>query len=210
MAEFPLRRTSFVLELIVIATITGCGTAFSTPDGAERHTTGTAVSGALLDLNGQEFDLWQNDGDSAATVLLFARTDCPISNRYAPTVKTLYEMYQPRRLRIYLVYVDPDESPDEIRRHLNEYKYPCTGLRDPTHALVKATGVTVTPEAVLYDAKHEIVYRGRINDLYAAYGQSRDTATTHDLADAIESTLAGKPVAEPTTEAVGCPIADLR
>jgi hypothetical protein len=108
------------------------------------------------------------------------------------------------------VYVDPDESPDEIRRHLTEYKYPCAGLRDPSHTLVRATGVSVTPEAVVYNAAHDIVYRGRINNLYEAYGKARDAATTHDLADAIENTLAGNPVAERTVEAVGCPIADLR
>jgi protein-disulfide isomerase len=164
----------------------------------------------LIDLEGREFDLWKNGGDSPATVVVFSRTDCPISNRYAPTVKKLYEAFKPRGVRFHLVYVDPKESADEIRRHLAEYDYPCPGLRDPNHTLVEATGVTVTPEAVVYNAKHDIVYRGRIDNLYAAYGQSRDVATTHELADAIDAVLAGQPVAERKTTAVGCPIADLQ
>src|SRR5512134_2888472 len=33
------------------------------------------------------------DDDVAATVLLFTRTDCPISNRYAPEVRRLHDRF---------------------------------------------------------------------------------------------------------------------
>jgi hypothetical protein len=38
----------------------------------------------------------------------------------------------------------------------------------------------------------------------------RPQPTTHDLADAIEATLQGRPVAVPRTKAIGCLIADLK
>lgn len=204
------RRARTVFGMTTIALLAGCGNPASTPHGSERDGVRPTMSNALLDLNGRPFDLRQGGDAAAATVVVFSRTDCPISNRYAPTVKKLYEAYQPRGVRFYLVYVDPKEGPDEIRDHLTEYEYPCAGLRDPSHALVAATGVTVTPEAVVYNAKHAAVYRGRIDDLYTGYGEARDAATTHDLANAIDATLGGQPVAQPTTKAVGCPIADLQ
>jgi hypothetical protein len=68
----------------------------------------------------------------------------------------------------------------------------------------------VTPEAVVFDRAWNITYRGRINDLYADFGKSRATPSKHDLQEAIEATLVGRPVAEPTTKAIGCYIEDLK
>ena len=55
-----------------------------------------------------------------------------------------------------------------------------------------------------------MAYRGRIDDRNVELGKSRSTAVKRDLADAIAATLAGEPIAEPFTKAVGCPIADLK
>lgn len=163
----------------------------------------------LLDADGQPFDLWQNRDQAAATVLIFTRSDCPISNRYAPTVSSLHSTYQERGVDFFLVYINPRETSSSIRQHLEEYQYPCRGVHDPLHELVKMTGASVTPEAVVFDSRRKIAYRGRIDDLYVSFGQARPAATTHDLADALEAVLDGKTVAEPVTKAVGCSIGDL-
>jgi peroxiredoxin len=169
----------------------------------------TPVQSKLLDLDGQPFDPWAKPS-STPTVVIFTRTDCPISNRYAPEIRRLYETFHPKGVEFYLIYVDPQQQPDEIRRHLREYEYPFAGLRDPNHTFVVQCGATMTPEAIVFARKHTISYRGRIDDWYTEVGQPRDAATTHDLADAIESTLLGRPVANPRTQAVGCRIADLK
>src|SRR5688500_9693095 len=100
--------TLFVIILMLIAAASaGCDSA-------------TGLKG----VDGKPFDLWQQVENSQATVLLFTRTDCPISNRYAPTVRSLCNTYQPRGVDWLLVYVDPKESPTTIRQHLAEYQYP--------------------------------------------------------------------------------------
>jgi hypothetical protein len=205
-------RTTRLLVTLLVAFTVGCGAPSATPArDAERERGGSPSSSTtLLDLDGRSFDLWQTRDASAVTAIVFTRSDCPISNRYAPTVKKLHDAYRSRGVRFYLVYVDPKEEPKRIRRHLDEFEYPCPALRDPTHALVAATGATMTPEAIVYDSQRKIVYRGRIDDLFADLGQSRDEPTTHELADAIEATLSGQPVREPLTNAVGCPISDLK
>lgn len=190
----PLVRLAAVAVLGVLA---GCG----------RDDAGRSSPVRLLDLDGRPVDLWQSD---AVTVVVFTRTDCPIANRYAPDVRRLYEAYRPRGVEFALVYVDPTESPEMVRAHLRVYGYPCRGLRDPGHALVAHCGVTATPEAVVFARDRSMTYRGRIDDRYVDVGRPRSEPTTRDLADAIEATLAGEPVARPRTEAVGCPIADLR
>ena len=189
-----------ILWALAVAAFLGCG------DSADS---GKNASGSL-ELDGRPFDLWKGREASSATVVIFTRSDCPISNRYAPTVRSLCEAYQEEGVDFFLVYVDPKETSESIRRHREEYQYACPGVRDPLHALVRMCGATVTPEAVVFDSHRKIVYRGRIDDLAASFGESRAEATTHDLADAIEAALAGRPVVASQTEAVGCYIGDLQ
>jgi hypothetical protein len=163
----------------------------------------------LLELDDTPFDLWQQE-QGHITVVVFTRTDCPISNRAAPEICRLYENYHPRGVDFYLVYVDPHEQPDGIRHHLQEFGYRCPALRDPQHTLVAYCNATTTPEAVVFNKDREIAYQGRINDLYVELGAPRAQPTTNDLADAIESTVQGQRVAMPRTRAVGCSIADLK
>jgi hypothetical protein len=55
-----------------------------------------------------------------------------------------------------------------------------------------------------------LVYSGRIDDRYVDFGKARQAASTHDLEAAIANTLAGKPVAQARTRAVGCYLTDLK
>lgn len=163
----------------------------------------------LVDLAGKPRGLWQA-GQDGPVIVIFTRSDCPISNRYGPEVRRLYEKFHPLGVEIYLIYVDPRETADAIRSHLKEYEYPCPALRDPEHQLAITTGATVTPEAVVFDTTRRVVYRGRIDDQIVDFGKSRSAATTHDLEEAIAAALEGRPVTEPVTKAVGCYIADLK
>jgi Redoxin len=189
---------------VVVATVF-CGLIGCAKDDTDRLSPQPI---RLFDLDGQAFDLWQKP--DAITIVLFARTDCPISNRCAPEIRRLYETYHSRGVEFFVIYVDPREQPEAIRRHLHEYGYPCPGLRDPKQTLAAHCGATTTPEAVVFDKNHVMTYRGRVDDLYLDVGRSRPEPTTHDLSDAIESTFLGQPVAKPRTPAIGCLIADLK
>src|SRR5687768_11347659 len=51
------------------------------------------------------------------TVFVFARTDCPITNRYAPELRRLVDRFAAQGVRFWLVYPDPGETEIEVQRH---------------------------------------------------------------------------------------------
>jgi thiol-disulfide isomerase/thioredoxin len=142
-------------------------------------------------------------------VLVFVRTDCPLSNRYAPLIQELSVKYA-RESSFWLVFPDKSKSPEEIRSYLKEYGYKLSALRDPERVLVKKSGVKVTPEVAVFNAKRELVYHGRIDNLYEDFGRSRRAATTHELADSIEAASKGLPPPIISADGVGCFISDLQ
>src|SRR6201984_3380260 len=110
-------------------------------------------------------------------VLIFVRTDCPISNRYAPTIRQLSARHR-NDATFFLVYPDKKETPDAIRKHDREFGYTFSALRDPQHVLVKHTQAQITPEAAVFDALGRLVYHGRIDNLYEDFGHARKSPTT--------------------------------
>jgi hypothetical protein len=168
----------------------------------------TAGQARVEDLQGRPVDPLELAGHAKATVFLFVSVECPISNRYAPEVRRLHERFEPQGVQFVLVYPNPAETVEAIERHLADYGYPARALRDPHHQLVKLAGATITPEAALYTRDGRLAYRGRVDDRYVSLGLERPAATKKDLEAALAATLAGRPVSEPTTPAVGCFIVD--
>jgi thiol-disulfide isomerase/thioredoxin len=140
-------------------------------------------------------------------VLVFVRTDCPVSNRYAPLIQQMSRQFG-KDASLRLVFPDKGESPEKIRNFLREYKYELPAIRDVDHALVKATQAKVTPEVAVFNAQGMLVYHGRIDNLYEHIGQARRAATTHELADAIDAARLGKNPPVTAADGVGCFIAD--
>lgn len=155
-----------------------------------------------------------DDPAARAVVLLFTRTDCPISNRYAPEVKKVYEKFAREGVRFYLVYVDKDETLAAIDKHRADFGYPMPALQDSKHQWVARVGAKVTPEAAVFvpsgKKDFRLVYHGRIDDRYIDFGKTRREASVNDLWNAIEASLAGRPIPQAETKAIGCYIADLR
>ena len=146
------------------------------------------------------------EGKSTAVVLLFLAPDCPISNAYAPEIGRLANQYGSRGVSFFAVYADPRVTEDMARRHAEEFKLACPARLDPRQELAHHVGATVTPEAALLDRDGNVAYIGRIDDLFADFGKRRVAPTTHELRDALDATLAGRPVARPKVAAIGCEI----
>jgi thiol-disulfide isomerase/thioredoxin len=164
-------------------------------------------SSAGVDLAGRTVDPLRAEAGKPV-VLIFIRTDCPISNRYAPSIQRLSTEYV-GKAAFWLVYPDKGESSSAIEQHLHTYGYKLPALHDPQHSLVKLGQVQVTPEAAVFDAGGQLVYHGRIDNWYKEFGRARPAPTTHELDDAIQAVLKGSKPAVTTADAVGCYISDL-
>jgi thiol-disulfide isomerase/thioredoxin len=141
-------------------------------------------------------------------VLIFVRTDCPISNRYAPLIQQVSSQYG-EKVGFWLVYPGEAATAEKIRQHQQAYGYQLPALRDPQHVLVAQAQVRVTPEAAVFTADHHLIYHGRIDNLYQDFGRVRSSATTHELNDAIQAVLSGK-AAPANQPGVGCFITNVQ
>jgi len=160
-----------------------------------------------FDLKGKSTDpLTSNAGK--VVVLIFVRQDCPISGRYAPTIQQISAQHQ-KDARFYLVFPDKSDSSSAIRKYTHDFRYSIPALHDSSHELVKLGHAHVTPEAAVFNAKGALVYHGRIDNLYESFGHARPAPTTHELEDAIEAALAGRPPSSAEAPSVGCYISDL-
>jgi thiol-disulfide isomerase/thioredoxin len=168
--------------------------------------TGSKAASAL-DLAGKTVDPFEMSGGKPL-VLIFVRTDCPISNRYAPTIESLSHKYAGAVVMM-LVYPDKSETPQDIEKHLHDYSYKMAALRDPQHDLVNVSQVQITPEAAVFNGHGKLIYHGRIDNWYTDFGHARNAPTTHELDEAIQAALNGTHPTPASVGGIGCYISDL-
>jgi hypothetical protein len=162
-----------------------------------------SASAQTRDIDGRAVSPFTPAG--AASVILFVASDCPISNAYAPAIAAVCRDYSTKGVSCTLAYEDARLDAAAVRAHAAAY-----GLRgipatiDASRALADRAHADITPTAIVVDARGEVRYRGRIDNLYINIGRTRQQVTSHDLTDALDAVLAGKPVRQPQTEALGC------
>lgn len=139
--------------------------------------------------------------DAKATVLIFLAHDCPVANAMAPELARIAAEYSKRGAKFFAVYALGTAA--EITTHRREYHLHFPGLLDPKCQLARHAGATRVPEAAVFSPTGKLLYRGRINDRAVKLGTMKPSATRHDLRDALEAILSGKP-APAFTNAVGC------
>ena len=139
-----------------------------------------------------------------AVVFVFLLRDCPVSNVYSPEITRIHKEYSKKGVALYLVHPDRDTDTKSALAHASEYKLTAPVVLDHDHKLTRLAKAEVTPEAAVFDAQRRLLYRGRIDNLYADFGKKRFNPTRRDLRDTLNALLAGKRLAKRTTEAVGC------
>ena len=93
----------------------------------------------------------------------------------------------------------------DVKKHVQDFGYSSLpAILDSSQKLVIAAGATITPQAAIIGPSGQVLYRGRIDNVYAALGKRRPEATEHDLRKALDEILSGKPVSTSQTQAIGC------
>jgi peroxiredoxin len=148
----------------------------------------------------------ENFKDKKAVVVVFVGTECPINNAYLLPLSKLSKSYASRGVQFLAINSNCQDTVERVAQHSKENYLSFPVLKDDGNKVADEFGAQRTPEAFLLDSERRIRYFGRIDDQFGI-GYKRAAPTTHELTDAIDSVLAGKPVAKTTSPAAGCIIA---
>jgi peroxiredoxin len=143
---------------------------------------------------------------AAATIVVFTCNHCPYALAWHGRIDAVAREYAGRGVRTLQICSNdaeryPRDSPAAMRARVQAAEFSGPYLHDATQAVARAWGARVTPDVFVVSGDGRVAYRGapdadhRDESLQAAW-----------LRAALESVLAGEPVAEPTTEPVGCSI----
>ena len=138
---------------------------------------------------------------SKGTVLIFIGTQCPVSNGYNERMEKLAQDFKARGINVVGINANSTESAADVKDHAAKNNLTFPILKDNGNKVADTLGATRTPEAYFLDASNKLLYHGRIDN-------SRDITQVNssELREAIEATLAGKPVPKATANAFGCSI----
>lgn len=146
---------------------------------------------------------------SDVVVLAFLGTECPLAKLYGPRLAAIDDAFESQSVTILGVNSNRHDSITEIAAHARVHGIEFPVLKDLGNRVADQVGAKRTPEIVVLDRDRIVRYHGRIDDQYGV-GYIRDEPQKHFLKDAITALLAGRKIAQPRTDVVGCFIGRVR
>jgi len=194
-----LAAVSLMFVMLAIAALVNARS--NVADIPAPPTIGSTISDFTLpDASGAAHTLASLHGKNG-TVLIFIATQCPVSNGYNERMEKLAQDFKARGINVVGINANSTESAADVKDHAAKNNLTFPILKDNGNKVADMLGATRTPEAYFLDANNKLLYHGRIDN-------SRDVTQVNssELRDALEATLAGKPVAKATANAFGCSI----
>ena len=201
-----MKKLSAVALLFALSFAFAAQYALATRPEPEPRLTANVNVGAVVpdfklpDADGKENSLASLKGKSG-TVIIFIATQCPVSNAYNERMQKLAEDYRARGVNVVGINSNVKELAAEVKQHAADKGLTFTILKDAGNVVADTFSAQVTPEAYFLDAAGKLVYRGRIDN-----SRNGDSITSSELREAIDATLAGKPVEKSEVKAFGCSI----
>ena len=192
-------------RMVQIALIASFGLTTATARAADPPAPERAANFTLRDVAGKPFALHDLKGKKAV-VVVFLSFECPVSTSYAPTLSKLAQTYATRGVAFVGVDSSDDLDARAVAKQAEGLKLPFPVLRDAKCQVADSLDARTAPEAFVLDSELAVCYRGRVDNGYAARLRKNAQTTRHDLREALDEVLAGKPVSVPVTKPVGCPI----
>jgi peroxiredoxin len=154
----------------------------------------------LTTLDGKGFSLSSAAKAHKAVVLIFISTQCPYSNAYNDQMKSLANSYEARRVLFVGVNSNKTEDAADVTAHARAHGHTFPIMKDPNNKVADLYDARRTPEVYVVDSQGKLRYHGRITE------DHENPSSTPDLKNALDSFLAGKPIARTETKAFGCTI----
>lgn len=145
-------------------------------------------------------------GDGKVSVVVFTCNQCPYAKAFEDRIVALGKEFGQKGVVFYAIDPNDDaqyavESATEMKSRADAKHYPYPYLKDGDSHVARAYGARVTPHIFVIDGTGIVRYRGYVDD------SARPEERQHTgLEDALNSMLAGHPVAVTSTKAFGCTI----
>lgn len=160
----------------------------------------TIANFKVSDTSGKEQTLSSLKGANG-TVLIFVSTQCPIVGEYMERISKLAADYKARGVNVIGINSNASETMDDVKAHIASNNLTFPVMKDKSNKVADQLGAERTPEVFFLDAGNKLVYHGRIDN-----HRNISLVNSNDLRDAIDATLAGKPVVKAEASAFGCTI----
>jgi len=174
--------------------------------------------GFTLDLGAKapDFDLKGVDGkthsladyaDKKALVVIASCNHCPTVVEYEDRMVEIQRDYADQAVQLIAINGNetdghPTDDFDHMVQRAKQKRFNFPYLRDDTQDIIRALGAVRTPEVFLFGPDRTLHYHGRIDD----NASNPSAVKRHDLREALDEVLAGKPVTVPKTTPVGCTV----
>ncbi|HKR14942.1 MAG TPA: thioredoxin family protein [Pyrinomonadaceae bacterium] len=194
------------LAILLALTFVVAGVAVAVNARAEGEIPAAPAIGATIedftlpDANGTERSLKSLAGKKG-TVLLFIAVQCPVSNDYNERMEKLAQDYKAKGIAVIGINSNVKEDAETVAAHATANKLSFPILKDAGNKIADRLGATVTPEAYFLDAANKLMYHGRIDN-----SRKGDAIESTELRNAMDASLAGKPVEKTEAKAFGCSI----
>ena len=141
-----------------------------------------------------------------ATVVVFLGQECPISRRYIPRLNELSTLAHEQGLGFVGVFSDSWATLKSSQTFRDDYEIRFDLILDDRGELASALKPLAKPEVFVLEASdlERIIYRGRIDDRFAAIGRLKQTINHHELFDAIQAAAKNQKPAVAKTQPIGC------
>ena len=141
-------------------------------------------------------------------LVAFICNHCPYVLHIQTVFARMAEEYQAKGIAVVAINANdvanyPDDSPEKMIEQVNDVPYTFPYLFDESQQVAKAYQAACTPDFFLFDAKHQLYYRGQFDD---ARPRSDAPVTGKDMRDAMDSLLAGMGAPENQVASLGCNI----
>ena len=143
--------------------------------------------------------------DAKVLVIFFTCNHCPYVIGSDEVTRKNAEKFEPQGVKFVGINSNSpntyeEDSFDNMVKRMSEYEFPWLYLYDETQDVALAYGALRTPHFFVFNEERKLVYTGRGVD------NPRDTSkmTVNDMENALEEILAGKEIATPITNPIGC------
>ncbi|MGI0140483.1 MAG: thioredoxin family protein [Thermoplasmata archaeon] len=140
-------------------------------------------------------------------LVVFWCNHCPYVQAWEGRMIELGHRFGPRGVGVVLINSNdgkayPQDRPSEMAARAKEKGYPFPYLYDESQSVAHAYGALVTPHPMLFGPDRRLLFQGAIDD-----NHERREAVQHPyLAEALESALAGRPIAPAELPVRGCSV----